>query len=118
MTSASSLMGPLLLKGWAMSAEACDECMVPLMADRKHKASICCECETELAKMVVSGGRIVQDGPLFLIEGGGCGGEFRVRKENGMFKLAGEIKEEAAPEPVEEVKTEAIQKPEPVASLP
>ena len=69
MTDASSLMGPLLLKGWAMSADSCDDCEVPLMKWKKLNASVCCACETQLAKYIVNGCHIVADGPAnFLIE--------------------------------------------------
>ena len=99
MTDASSLMGPLLLKGWAMSAESCDECMTPLMLDKKNKGSVCCGCETRLAKLIVDGSSIVPDGPLWIVENQSGTVKFRVRKENGLFKFVGEIAEEIAAKP-------------------
>ena len=99
MTDASSLMGPLLLKGWAMSAESCDECMTPLMLDKKNKGSVCCGCETRLAKLIVNGSSIVPDGPLWLVENQSGTVKYRIRKENGLFKFVGELAEEVAAKP-------------------
>ena len=101
MTDAASLMGPLLLKGWAMTAESCEECGVPLMKDKKLNASLCCSCEQRLAKLVVDGSKIVADGPLYLVENASKSIQFRVRKEDGLLKFAGEVEtvEEAPAQP-------------------
>lgn len=41
---ASKDMGQLLLQGWAMLAENCPTCLVPLMRDPKSKDRLCCNC--------------------------------------------------------------------------
>ena len=66
-SDASSLMGPLLLKGWGMQADSCDECQVPRMESRALKASVCCGCEGRLSKLIVDGCTILSDGPLLMI---------------------------------------------------
>ena len=68
MSDESSLMGPLLLAGWGMAADSCDECEVPRMESKQLKASVCCGCEGRLSKLIVDGCKIVADGPLFLIQ--------------------------------------------------
>ena len=97
-----------------MGAESCEECFVPLMSDRRLKASLCVACQPTLAKMLVQGYKVVQDGPLFLIEDASQSKQFRIEKTNGMFKYVGDIKEVSAPAPEkpEEVKKEAAAKPE------
>ena len=99
MTDASSLMGPLLLKGWAMGAESCDEDMTPLMIDKKNKGSVCCACEGRLAKLIVDGCAIFPDGPAWLVMNGSGTIKYRIRKEQGLFKFVGELKDVAAPTP-------------------
>ena len=48
-------MGQMLMKGWAMCAEACDECSYPLMRDRKTLQTICVSCSTLLGYKLVEG---------------------------------------------------------------
>ncbi len=81
MVDASSLMGPLLLKGWAMGAESCDLDMTPLMQDKKNKGSLCCACEGKLAKLVAEGCNIVPDGPLWLVQNASQSVKYRIKKE-------------------------------------
>eukprot|EP00353_Schmidingerella_taraikaensis_P008781 CAMPEP_0185582008 /NCGR_PEP_ID=MMETSP0434-20130131/19591_1 /TAXON_ID=626734 ORGANISM="Favella taraikaensis, Strain Fe Narragansett Bay" /NCGR_SAMPLE_ID=MMETSP0434 /ASSEMBLY_ACC=CAM_ASM_000379 /LENGTH=112 /DNA_ID=CAMNT_0028200699 /DNA_START=15 /DNA_END=353 /DNA_ORIENTATION=+ len=102
MADVSSLMGPLLLKGWAMSAESCDDDMTPLMTDKKNKGSICCACEAKLAKLVANGCKISPDGPLWVVENDSRTVRYRVRKENGLFKFLGEIEDVSALKPLEQ----------------
>ena len=59
MVDASTLMGPLLLKGWAMGADSCDIDMTPLMEDKRNKGKICCQCDHKLAKLICDGCSIV-----------------------------------------------------------
>ena len=119
MTDASSLMGPLLLKGWAMGAETCDEDFTPLMIDKKNKGSVCCSCEGRLAKLIVDGCNIRPDGPAWLVENNAGTVRYRVRKEQGLFKFVGELKDVSAPKPAEasakkeEIKTSAPVQPTP-----
>ena len=63
---ASALMGPLLLKGWAMTAETCEDDYIPLMKDMKNGGSICVCCHRELTNLIISGCRIVPDGIMYL----------------------------------------------------
>ena len=68
-SDASALMGPLLLKGWAMTAESCEVDYNPLMKDMKNGGSVCVSCENKLAKLIaVEGYRIVPDGLMYLLE--------------------------------------------------
>lgn len=41
-------MGTLLLSGWAMLAESCDYCDVPLMRNPAKTIDLCCTCKREL----------------------------------------------------------------------
>ena len=41
-------MGQLLLKGWTMLEECCDECSVPLMRSRDKKVEYCVQCKRNL----------------------------------------------------------------------
>ena len=100
MADASGLMGQLLLKGYAMGAESCDEDMYPLMIDKKNKGSVCCQCEGKLAKLLVDGCKFVPDGPAWLVQNDSGSVRYRVRKENGIFKFVGEVKDVTAPKPV------------------
>ena len=90
MTDASSLMGPLLLMGWGMMSDACEKDQLPRMENKKLKASVCCGCEPRLAKLIADGCKIVADGPLFLIQNDSKSIQFRVRKEDGWLKFAGD----------------------------
>ena len=101
MVDASSLMGPLLLKGWAMGAEGCEKDMTPFMIDKKNKGSICCACETRLAKLIVDGYRIVPDGPAWLVENDSGAVRYRIRKEDGLFKFVGELNDMTTPKQAE-----------------
>lgn len=38
-------MGTLLLQGWAMLEECCDECNVPLMRNRTKDKEVCVQCD-------------------------------------------------------------------------
>jgi uncharacterized Zn finger protein (UPF0148 family) len=40
-------MGSLLLQGWAMLEECCDECNVPLMRNRAKDKEVCVECNRD-----------------------------------------------------------------------
>ncbi len=40
-------MGTLLLSGWAMLAESCDDCYVPLMRNPAKTVDLCCTCKKE-----------------------------------------------------------------------
>ena len=40
-------MGSLLLQGWAMLEECCDECNVPLMRNRTKDKEVCVECNRD-----------------------------------------------------------------------
>jgi uncharacterized Zn finger protein (UPF0148 family) len=41
-------MGTLLLSGWAMLAESCDDCNVPLMRNPAKTIDLCCTCKQEI----------------------------------------------------------------------
>ena len=64
---ASALMGPLLLKGWAMTAESCDVDFIPLMKDMRNGGSICVCCHKDLTQLIIGGCRIVADGLMYLV---------------------------------------------------
>ena len=83
----SKLMGSLMLKGWAMTAECCDVDFNPLMKDMKNKGSICVSCQNDLAKLIVSGCKIVAQGTLFFAENDTGSVKQRLIKHNGIFKL-------------------------------
>jgi len=40
-------MGTLLLSGWAMLAESCEDCDVPLMRNPAKTIDLCCTCKKE-----------------------------------------------------------------------
>jgi len=40
-------MGQLLLQGWAMMAESCPDCFVPIMKNRKQNEEVCVICGTD-----------------------------------------------------------------------
>jgi len=40
-------MGTLLLSGWAMLAESCEFCDVPLMRNPAKTIDLCCTCKKE-----------------------------------------------------------------------
>lgn len=42
----SKRLGALLLQGWAMLAENCPDCQVPLMRDRSNEDRLCVNCDT------------------------------------------------------------------------
>ena len=44
---ASKDMGVLLLAGWAMLEDTCEQCYVPLMLSRDKKSLICTQCQTD-----------------------------------------------------------------------
>ena len=121
---ASSLMGPLLLKGWAMGAEACDLDSIPIMLDKRLKGGICCGCQPKLGEYIVNGCKIVADGPLYLLQNDSKSIKFRVKKENGLFSLQGKVEDEVpAPKPkaapvVEEKKVAEPVQPKAQAAAP
>lgn len=41
-------MGQLLLQGWAMLEETCEDCNVPLMRSRDKKQEMCVQCGVDL----------------------------------------------------------------------
>ena len=41
---ASQQLGVLLLQGWTMLEECCDDCNVPLMRSRDKKQELCVQC--------------------------------------------------------------------------
>jgi uncharacterized Zn finger protein (UPF0148 family) len=45
--SSSSKMGTLLLQGWAMLEECCEDCNVPLMRNRTKDKEICVQCNRD-----------------------------------------------------------------------
>ena len=91
MSDPSSLMGPLLLKGWAMSAECCEIDGVPLMKDKRANCSICCACETRLAKYIVDGCQIVTVDNKLFVQNASMTVNFLVKKEDGVYKFVGEV---------------------------
>ena len=64
---ASRLMGPLLLKGWAMGPGSCEIDFNPFMVDMKNKASLCVSCESKLAKLIIDGAMIVKEDTCFYV---------------------------------------------------
>ena len=100
MADASSLMGPLLLKGWGMAAETCDKDQTPLMFDKKNNGSVCCACEPRLAKLLAESCNIVRDGPLYMVENKSQTISHRVLKKDGLFIIVEQPKEVSAPKPV------------------
>jgi uncharacterized Zn finger protein (UPF0148 family) len=43
----SQKMGALLLQGWAMLEECCEECNVPLMRNRTKDKEVCVQCDRD-----------------------------------------------------------------------
>ena len=41
----SKKMGQLLLQGWAMMADSCPDCFVPIMKNRKNNEEVCVICD-------------------------------------------------------------------------
>ncbi|KAF6250950.1 hypothetical protein COO60DRAFT_706165 [Scenedesmus sp. NREL 46B-D3] len=56
--SPSAQLGQLLLRGWTMLAEACEDCQLPLMRDPSTMLGHCVGCR----KMYNAEGQVVQDG--------------------------------------------------------
>ena len=47
---ASNEMGQLLLKGWAMLEECCEDCQVPLMRSPDKSSELCVQCKKDYKK--------------------------------------------------------------------
>ena len=45
-----------------MKAEACPECNMPFMGDRKTGSMLCCECDPMLAYLISQGNNLVKEG--------------------------------------------------------
>ena len=72
------------------------------MENKKLKASVCCSCETRLAKLIVDGCQVVADGPVFVVQNDSKSIQYRVRKEDGWLKFVGDIVAEQEEEPAPE----------------
>ena len=87
-------MGKMLIKGWAMCAEVCDDCQYPLFRDRSTKNLICVSCQGQLGNKLVEGHKLEEIDGKSTIK---IDGKLRtVTIVNKVMKLA--------PEQLEEVK--------------
>ena len=54
----SAIMGQLLLKGWSMDSNVCDECNMPFMKHRTTKRFLCVQCQQHLGQKLLAGGSL------------------------------------------------------------
>ena len=103
MNQSEGLMGQLLLKGWAMVADACEDCQMPFMKDKKIARFLCVACQAELATKICQGAQIkVSKTPnQFLIISKNGKERRNVEVIDGELRLGGEVTE-VAKAPVEE----------------
>ena len=86
-------MGQLLLKGWAMVGDSCEDCAMPFLKHKGSKSFLCTACQQELAAKIVQGATLLQGkGPTqFILQSKNGKEKFNVDVVDSELKLGNQI---------------------------